>query len=81
MQLVSAKRLLHKILNAINSLDLFPNRHTLYHSEVWKSKGLRFFNVANYLVFYVVDEEQKNVKVMRILYAKRDIESELNRRV
>lgn len=67
------------MLNAIGSLELLPSRHSLYHNETWKEKGLRFFCVANYLVFYVVNEEKKNVKVMRIVYAKRDIETELGK--
>ena len=67
------------MLNAINSLDLLPNRHNLYHNETWKAKGLKFLRVANYLVFYVVNEEKRNVKVMRIVYVKRDIEAELNK--
>ncbi len=79
MQVSSAKSLIHKMLKAISSLELLPSRHSLYHNEIWKAKGLRFFRVANYLVFYVVNEEKKNVKVMRIFYVKRDIESELNK--
>lgn len=67
------------MLNAISSLDFLPSRYSLCHNERWKVKGLRFFRVANYLVFYVVNEEKKNVKVMRIVYAKRDIETELGK--
>ncbi len=79
MQVSSAKTLIHKLLNAISSLELLPNRHNLYHNEMWKAKGLRFFRVTNYLVFYVVNEEKMNVKVMRIVYIKRDIKTELKK--
>lgn len=34
--------------------------------------------VDNYLVFYVVNKDIKNVTIIRIMYKKRDIDNQLN---
>lgn len=34
--------------------------------------------VDNYLVFYIIDNDNKTVTVIRIMYGKRDIESQLS---
>ena len=41
-----------RIMTAIRKLDTMPNRNRLYEEEPWHSRGLRFFPVDNYLVFY-----------------------------
>ena len=74
-----SKMLLQKIFKAINSLDQFPTRNRFYDGQFWKSKGLRFFPIASYLVFYYVSEEKENVEISRVVYAKRDIATQLNK--
>jgi len=54
-----------------------PLRHQLYQEEPWHSKGLRFLPIDSYLVFYVVQEEDKTVVIIRIMYGKRNIELQL----
>ena len=62
-----------RIMTAIRSLDTMPKRNRLYEKEPWHGRGLRFFPVDNYLVFYKVDEETEMVYVVRIMYIGRDI--------
>ena len=55
-----------RIMTAIRKLDTTPNRNRLYEEEPWHSRGLRFFPVDNYLVFYKTDDETidfSNVKI------------------
>ena len=55
-----------RIMTAIRKLDTMPNRNRLYEEEPWHSRGLRFFPVDNYLVFYKTDDETidfSNVKI------------------
>ena len=55
-----------RIMTAIRKLDTMPNRNRLYEEEPWHSRGLRFFPVGNYLVFYKTDDETidfSNVKI------------------
>ena len=46
-------------MTAIRKLDTMPNRNRLYEEEPWHSRGLRFFPVGNYLVFYKTDDEEE----------------------
>ena len=59
-------------------LDTMPNRNRLYEEEPWHSRGLRFFPVDNYLVFYKTDDETEAVYVVRIMYGGRDVHKQLN---
>lgn len=42
-----------------------------------KSRGLRVLPVDNYVLFYIPNEENKVVIVVRVLYGGRNIEKEL----
>ncbi len=47
-------------------------------SEPGKSAGLRMLIVDNYAAFYRVDDETSVVEVVRVLYAKSDLDSRLS---
>lgn len=66
-----------RIMKEIRALDEMPMRFRLYEEEPWHSVGLRFFPVDNYLVFYLPDESQNIVSIVRIMYGGRDICSQL----
>ncbi len=67
-----------RIMTEIRKLDTMPNRNRLYEEEPWHSRGLRFFPVDNYLVFYKTDDETEAVYVVRIMYGRRDIHKQLS---
>ena len=67
-----------RIMAAIRKLDTMPNRNRLYEEEPWHSRGLRFFPVDNYLVFYKTDDETETVYVVRIMYGGRDVHKQLS---
>lgn len=73
----TAKNLVRQIMNEIASLDEMPNRYAKYDKEPWVSRGLRFFSVKNYVIFYLPNEESKTVSIIRIMYGGRDIEKQL----
>ena len=66
-----------RIMTSIRKLDTMPNRNRLYEEEPWHSRGLRFFPVGNYLVFYKTDDETEIVYVVRIMYGGRDVHKQL----
>ena len=66
-----------RIMKKIRTLDEMPMRFQLYGEEPWHSKGLRFFPVDNYLVFYLPDETKNTVSIVRIMYGGRDIHRQL----
>ena len=68
----AAVRLLDATYEAVYSLEEMPTRHALVDDESLAGRGIRFFPVHNYLVFYVVREETKTVFIERFLYGRRD---------
>ena len=57
--------------------DIKAMRFKLYEDEPWKSKGLRFVPVDNYLIFYLPIDETNTVSIVRIIYAGRDMNKQL----
>ena len=74
-----AQRQVNAIMDAVDQLDHMPFRYRLYPVEPWASRGLRVLTILNYLVFYLPDEQNSTIAIIRILYDGRDIASELNR--
>lgn len=67
-----ADNLLDKIETGILSLAELPLRHNVVKDERLGQKGIRKLLIGNYLIFYVVDEDNQTVQIVRILYARRD---------
>ena len=67
-------RLEEQILN----LDTMPERYRKYEKEPWKSRGLHVLPVDNYVVLYISDSNKKVVTILRVMYAGRDIDNQLN---
>ena len=63
----------NRIMKAARSLEQMPMRHRLYEEEPWHSQGLRFLPVDNYLIFYLPDETNNIVNIIRIMYGGRDV--------
>lgn len=76
----NAKRQIDRIQKVIQSLDEFPMRQRLMESEPWKSRGMHVVPCDNFLIFYLVEEKNKEVVISRILYGKRNLKKELNSR-
>ena len=68
-----AKRQVHRIWDALDSLSTFPYSHQDRLVGRYANKGYRQFIVDNYLVIYRIDEEKKEVRIMTIQYVKRNI--------
>lgn len=74
----AAERQTNDIMEEIIKLDENPLRYPQYRHGRWKDRGMRFFAIHNYTVFYIVDDERKQVSVVRIMYGRRNIEKQLN---
>lgn len=70
----TAKDQVNRIRKAVRSLDFMPLRNLIVDWEPWKSMKMYRIPVDNFLVFYTVDEGDLLVTIIRIVYAKRDIE-------
>ena len=67
-----------RIENAIYGLDQMPERHRQYEKEPWRSRNLRVMPVDNYIVFYIVNNMERTVTAMRVMYGGRNIEKEFD---
>ena len=70
-----------RIMKMIRSLEEMPMRNHLYGEEPWHSRGIRFLPVDNYLIFYLPEEPQNTVNIVRIMYGGRDVRKQLNETV
>ena len=71
----NAMRQYNRIAEAIEKLDMFPERVRVMESEPERTMGLRQLPIDNYSIFYVIKEEQ--VIVTRVLYSASDISRRL----
>lgn len=70
-----AKKIVSRIGNAILELEGMPQRHGLVADGRLALQGVRRIIVDNYIVFYIISEEDKTVTVIRILYSRRNWQS------
>lgn len=73
----TALNILNLFEENILSLSEMPGRYRIYESEPWQSRGVHVMSVKKYLIFYVINEEEKTVNVFRVIYGSRDIENVL----
>ena len=78
MEPVIAQKQYTRIEKAVYSLDQMPERYRQYEKEPWRSRNLRVMPVDNYIVFYTVDNEKREVTVIRIMYGGMDTKRELD---
>ena len=69
---------LDRLEEQILSLDTMPERYRKYEKEPWKSRGLSVLPVDNYVVLYIPDSDKKVVTILRVMYAGRGIDNQLN---
>ena len=70
----AAQNQIRRIRDAIRGLETMPRRYESVDWEPWLSMGMRRMPVDSYLVFYLVDDENKVVVVNRVFYGGRNIE-------
>ena len=68
----TALKMLDTLQEEIASLDQFPNRVPLTEEEPWHSAGIRKLPGKNYLVYFWVNEEQKQVQITAVVFGRRD---------
>lgn len=66
----AADNLLDEADAQINLLSEFPEKFQLVDDPILASWRIRFMLIKNYLAFYVIDEENKLVTIVRFLYQK-----------
>ena len=65
-------RMLDTLEKELLSLSRLPNQVALTEEEPWHSAGIRKLPVKNYLVYFWVNEDQKQVQITAVVYGRRD---------
>lgn len=68
----TAKKIVAKIGEAIIKLEELPLRNGLVSDERLSIKGIHRIIIDNYIVFYIANEENRLVTIVRIQYNRRD---------
>lgn len=68
----TALRMLDTLEKELLSLSRLPNQVALTEEEPWHSAGIRKLPVKNYLVYFWVNEDQKQVQITAVVYGRRD---------
>ena len=68
----AANGLLDRFTEAVQSLQMMPERFALVSDEYLASLGFQAVVVENYLLFYIVDKQESKVSVVRVLYGRRN---------
>lgn len=75
----AAERLRVLLKEEIESLSTFPERIKLVDDEPWRSEGIRRKPVHNYYVYFWIDEENKKVQVISVVYVKREQNTQMEK--
>ena len=68
----AAKDLMDKIDKAIENICLFPFAASMLDEDLYKPFNFRKIPIDNYILYYEINEEKKQVNILRVQYAKRD---------
>ena len=74
----AAKNTVQRLGTVMASLSQMPNRVPLIEAEPWHSEGVRVRAVRNFLIYFWVNEAEKTVQIIAVIYAKRDQTSVLS---
>ena len=69
---VAAERLLDELRESTLSLGIMPKRIALIDEEPWKSHGVHKMPVKNFIVYFWINEELKEVHIIAVIYGRRD---------
>jgi len=68
----AANNLLDEIERHEEILENTPNIYPSVPDEYLAQRGMKFTRIKNYLLFYIINEDEKIVTVIRFLYTRRD---------
>ena len=69
---MAADNLLDDIERQEEILENMPHIYPFVPDEYLARRRLKFVMIKNYILFYIVNEDEKSVNVVRFLYGRRD---------
>lgn len=71
--ITAAKKLSILFMKGFDYIIEFPYGSSIYKFSNTLKYEYRSYRVKNFLIFYIIDEKQKKITIVRILYKKMDI--------
>ena len=63
-----------KIFEGIDNIRNFPLSGMLVENDFLLNKDIRRIMINNYIMYYLADEKQQEITIVRIVYGKRNLE-------
>ncbi len=74
----AAKKLAENFINGANNILEFPYGCAVYEEKGNLKNEYRSIKVNNFRMFYTINEEDKTITIVRVLYQKMNLENILN---
>ena len=68
----AARKWLSELREACSGLTLFPSRYPLVSRNPWKALGLRKRPLGNYIIYYRILDDVKEVHVVAITHSRQN---------
>ncbi len=77
---INADAVLGRLYTEIKNLSFMADGYHLYPNEPWYSRGVHYFSITNYSIFYLIKEVdgKQTARVIRVSNGKRDTNRLLN---
>lgn len=59
------------------SLETMPHRVKCIDEQPWHDLGFRKIKVKNYYIYFVIDENNKEIQILAVIYVRRDQANQL----
>ena len=69
---MAADNLIKEIVESLNKIKENPNARPLVQDNYLASLGYRSKNIKNYVIFYIIGNDNRHIKIIRFLYNKRN---------
>jgi len=69
---MAAENLIKETISKLEKIKENPKIRSLVQDKYLATLGYRSMKVKNYLIFYIIGDDDKHIKIVRFLYAKRN---------
>jgi plasmid stabilization system protein ParE len=77
---MAANKLLDEIEKYEEIIQNTPHIYPFVSDEYLSESGLKFVMIKNYIMFYIIDEDEKKIDVIRFLHTRRNWKNILTNR-
>lgn len=71
--ITASKKLRDLFISKLDDIVEFPYRNSVYQPIGTLKNEYRSYRMKNFLIFYLINEDEKLITIVRILYQKMDI--------